>query len=134
MKIISLEIKKIKIGKFFPKEDKLELDIFFNDGADKEILKVVDISDAESAAESILADLRKIERDIHKNKEHKESIVENFMNIVVQDEDNLIKEISGFIQKSKNKIDEIKKKNVAEGYLDMIRELKNMKLDFKISQ
>ena len=29
MKIVSLEIKKIRIGKFFPREDKVELDIFF---------------------------------------------------------------------------------------------------------
>ncbi len=134
MKIISLEIKKIEIGKFFPKEDKLELNIFFNDGADKEILKVIDMSNPENAAENILADLRKMEKNIHKNSEHKESIVENFMNIVVKDEDNLIKEISGFIQKAKNKIDEIKSKNVAEGYLDMIRGLKNLKLDFRFSQ
>ena len=131
MKIISLEIKKIEIGKFFPKEDKLELDIFFNDGTDKEIFEVVYMSDAESAAESILADLRKMEKDIHKNSENRENIVENFMNIVVKDEDNAIKEISKFIQKAKGKIDEIKKKTVAEGYLDMIRELKNLKLDFK---
>ncbi len=129
MKIVSLDIKKIGIGKFFPKEDKVELDINFNDGVDKEILKVVDITDAESAAESILDDLRKLEKNIHKNNENKELIVDNFVNIVVKDEDNAIKEISQFIEKIKNKIDEIKSKNIAEGYLDIIRELKNLKLD-----
>jgi|TARA_B100001971_G_C17987847_1_gene430793 hypothetical protein len=129
MKIVSLDIKKIGIGKFFPKEDKVELDINFNDGVDKEILKVVDITDAESAAESILEDLRKLEKNIHKNNENKELIVDNFVNIVVKDEDNAIKEISQFIEKIKNKIDEIKSKNIAEGYLDIIRELKNLKLD-----
>ncbi|HJO01822.1 MAG: hypothetical protein QF655_01275 [Candidatus Woesearchaeota archaeon] len=129
MKIVSLDIKKIGIGKFFPKEDKVELDINFNDGVDKEILKVVDITDAESAAESILEDLRKLEKNIHKNNENKELIVDNFVNIVVKDEDNAIKEISQFIEKIKNKIGEIKSKNIAEGYLDIIRELKNLKLD-----
>jgi len=129
MKIVSLDIKKIGIGKFFPKEDKVELDINFNDGVDKEILKVVDITDAESAAESILDDLRKLEKNIHKNNENKELIVDNFVNIVVKDEDNAIKEISQFIEKIKNKIGEIKSKNIAEGYLDIIRELKNLKLD-----
>ncbi len=129
MKIVSLDIKKIGIGKFFPKEDKVELDINFNDGVDKEILKVVDITDAESAAESILEDLRKLEKNIHKNNENKELIVDNFVNIVVKDEDNTIKEISQFIEKIKNKIGEIKSKNIAEGYLDIIRELKNLKLD-----
>jgi hypothetical protein len=129
MKIISLEIKKIEIGKFFPKEDKVELDVFFNDGADKEIFKIVDISDSESAAESILADLRKMEKNIHKPGGDKELIVDNFLNIVIKNEDSTIKEISGFVQKTKNKIDEIKQKNVAEGYLDVVRELKNLKLD-----
>lgn len=129
MEIISLEIKKIGIGKFFPKQDKVELDIFFNDGTDKEIFKIVDTSDSENAAESILADLRKLEKNIHKNDENKELIVDNFVNIVVKNEDNAIKEISEFIEKIKNKIDEIKSKNIAEGYLDLVRELKNLKLD-----
>ena len=130
MKIISLEIKKIEIGKFFPKEDKVELDIFFDDGSDKEIFKIVDASDAVSAAEDILMDLRKLEKNIHKNNENKELIVENYVNIIIKDEDNLVKEISGFIQKVKNKIDEIKQKDVAEGYLDIIRDLKNLKIEF----
>ena len=130
MKIVSLEIKKIEVGKFFPKEDKVELDIFFDDGSDKEIFKIVDASDAVSAAEDILMDLRKLEKNIHKNSENTELIVENYLNIIIKDEDNLVKEISGFIQKVKNKIDEIKQKDVAEGYLDIIRELKNLKIEF----
>ncbi|MCK4859637.1 MAG: hypothetical protein KAS87_03645 [Candidatus Omnitrophica bacterium] len=134
MKIISLEIKKIEIGKFFPKEDKLELDIYFNDGSDKEIFKIIDTSDPENAAEGILKDLRKLEKDIHKPSGDKKLIIDNFVNIVIKNEEGAIKEISEFIQKAKNKIDEIKSKNVAEGYLDMIRELKNLKLDFKLSQ
>ena len=130
MKIISLEIKKIEIGNFFPKENKVELDIFFNDGADKEIFKIVDMSDPEIAAESILADLRKMEKNIHKNSENRENIVDTLVNIVVKNEDNVVKEISQFIQRVNDKINEIKNKNVAEGYLDIIRELKNLKLDF----
>jgi chromatin segregation and condensation protein Rec8/ScpA/Scc1 (kleisin family) len=70
-----------------------------------------------------------LEKNIHKNNENKELIVDNFVNIVVKDEDNAIKEISQFIEKIKNKIGEIKSKNIAEGYLDIIRELKNLKLD-----
>ena len=130
MKIISLEIKKIRIGKFFPKEDKVELEVFFNDGNDKEIFKIVETSDSENAAEGILADLRKMEKNIHKSDENKELIVENYVNIVIKNEDYIITETSEFIQKIKNKIDEIKQKDVAEGYLDIIRELKNLKVEF----
>jgi len=130
MKIVSLEIKKIRIGKFFPKEDKVELNIFFNDGNDKEIFKIVDISDSVRAAEDILMDLRKLEKNIHKNNEDNELIVDNYVNIVIKNEDSLIKEISLFIQNVGNKINEIKQKDVAEGYLDVIRELKNLKVEF----
>ena len=130
MKIISLEIKKVSIGKFFPKESKVELDIFFNDGSDKEIFKTVDASDAEGSAEAILADLKKMEKNIHKNSEARNSIVENLVNIVVKNENETIKEIARFIQKVEARMEEIKSKNVAEGYLDMIRQLKSLKVDF----
>lgn len=129
MKIIGLEIKKIRIGKFFPREDRLELDIFFNDGNDKEIFKIVSTSDPERAAENILAGLRKLEDSIHKNNRDNVLIADNFVNIVVKNEDRLVKEISGFIQKAGSKMDEVKGKNVAEGYLDIIRELKSLEID-----
>ncbi len=130
MKIISLEIKKVSIGKFFPKESKVELDILFNDGSDKEIFKTVDVSDAEGSAENILADLRKIEKNIHKNSEADNPIVNNLINIVVKNENDTIKEIARFIQKIEIKIEEIKSKNVAEGHLERIRQLKSLKVDF----
>jgi len=130
MKIINVEIKKIRIGKFFPKEDKVELNINFNDGADKDVFKIIDISNPENAADNILIGIRKMEKSIHKNGDNKESIVDNFVNIIITDEDSVLKEITNFIQKAKNRIDEIKSKNVAEGYLDMVRELKNLKVEF----
>ena len=130
MKIISLEIKQVSIGKFFPRESKVELDIFFNDGSDKEIFKIVDVSDAEGSAENILADLKKMEKNIHKGSQNEESIVESFVNIVVKNENETIKEIARFIQKIEIKMEEIKSKNVAEGHLDRIRQLKSLKIDF----
>ena len=130
MKIISLEIKKMSIGKFFPRESKVELDIFFNDGSDKEIFQIVDSSDAEGSAENILADLRKMETSIHKSSEARNSIAENLINIVVKNENETIKEIARFIQKIEIKMEEIKSKNVAEGHLDRIRQLKSLKIDF----
>ena len=130
MKIISLEIKKIGIGRFFPKENKVELDLLFNDGSDKEIFKTVDVSDAEGSAENILADLRKMEKSIHKNSEADSPIVDNFINIVVKNENETIKDIARFIQKIEIKMEEIKSRNVAEGHLERIRQLKSLKVDF----
>ena len=129
MKIVSLEIKKIEIGKFFPKKNEAELQIAYNDGTDKEILKTVDIADPDGSADSIITELRKMTKEIHK--EDKEgTIIDNFVNIVVKNEDELQREISKFIQTVSIKIGEINSKKEADGYLDMIRELKSLKLEF----
>jgi len=129
MKIISLEVKKIGVGKFFPKENNVELRILFNDGSDKEILKNASIGDPEGSAEGIMAGLRKLEKKLNKNEEEA-SIIDNFVNIVVKDEEAVIKEISRFVYKVGLEIEKINSKKDAEGYLDMIRNLKSLKLEF----
>ncbi len=130
MKIVSLELKKIEIGKFFPKQDQLELSISFNDGDDKKILKLVDMDNPENSAESILVDLRKIEKKLNKENKEQGSIIDNYVNIVIKDEERLVRKISELIQKAKNKVDGIKSKSEAEGYLDLIRDLKSLKCEF----
>jgi len=77
-----------------------------------------------------MADLRKMEKSIHKNNEDVEPIVESLVNVVVKNEDDVIKEIASFIQEVKAKIEIIQSKNVAEGYLDTIRQLKSLKVEF----
>ena len=128
MKIVSLEIKKIKVGRFFPREGRAEFHIMFDDGAEKEIKKEVDFADSENAAENVLIVLRKLEKRIHSDDENYGMTLENFVNIVIKDEDKVLKEISNFIQKIGIKISEINDKKEADGYLDRIRELKNMEL------
>lgn len=130
MKIISLEIKGIKVGRFFPKDGKAQLHVMFNAGFDKEVIREINFSDPESSAENIITALRKMEKQIHKNDDNMGITMENFVNIVVKDEDKLVEEISSFIQKVGIKIDEINNKKEADGYLDRIRELNSLKLEF----
>lgn len=135
MKIVYLEIKKVTLGNFFPNEDKLELEISLNDGADKDILKVVDMADAKKAAENVLSGLILMEKQINtdgtsKKIINKKIVDRNIINIVVKDKENSIKEIASLIRQAKAKIDEIKSKNAAEGYLELIRKLKSLKIEF----
>ncbi len=130
MKIISLEIKKITLGRLFPKEDKLELNIFFNDGSDKEILRVLDTSDPDAAAEEIVADLRKMEKSINQPSGERESLIGEMVNIVMKDEDKVLKLIAQFIQQANAKVSRIRNKSDAAGYLDVVRDFKSLKLEF----
>ncbi len=132
MKIISLEIKRITLGRFFPREDRIEFIISFNDGDDREILKVLDASEPEKAAEEIAADLKKIEKTIHGEGEKLEfrKELKNMVNIVMKDEDKVLDDIAQFIKQAKLQVDKLKNKHDAEGYLDMVRDLKDLKLEF----
>ena len=125
MKIISLEFKKITIGRFLIHGDKVEFNISFSDGNEKEVAKVLDASDSEKAAKDIVADITKMVRTINKEEGKKEII-----NIVINDEDKVVDAISSFIRQAKIKVDKIKSKHDAVGYLDMIRDLKSLKLEF----
>src|SRR3989338_7942348 len=132
MKIISLEIKKITLGRFFPQEDKIEFNIYFNDGDDREILKVLDASEPEKAAQEIVADLKKIEKTIHGEGEKLEfrKEMKNMINIVLKGEDDTLDAIAQFIKQAKFQVDKLKNKHDAAGYLDMVRDLKDLKLEF----
>jgi hypothetical protein len=129
MKIISFELKKISVGRIFPKENKVELIVEFNDGMDRKILKPIGINDSEPG-EGILSDIRKLERKLNKDEGNGGTIIDNFINIVVKDEDILAAEILNFVNKLGSKLNEINQKKDAEGYLDMIRGVKALKLDF----
>jgi hypothetical protein len=130
MKIAGVEFKRIGIGRFFPKQDQVEIIVLFNDGSDKEVYKTVDANDPENAAYMIMENIKKLEKNIHESSENTDSILGSSLNIVIKNEDMLKREIPKFISLVKSKMDEIKKLKVAEGYLDLIREFKDMKLEF----
>ena len=129
MKIVNLEIKKICVNKFSPKSNEVELTINFNDGFDKQIFKNVNLNNNQEAAESIINDLRKLEKKLHSDFDG-ENIVENMVNIVLQEEDKIIHKIVDFLGKVSNNLEKIKNANVASGYLELIRDVKGKSLVF----
>ncbi len=128
MKIVNLELKRISVTKFSPRENEVELFINFNDGSDKEILKSVSIGDNERAAEGIVNDLRRMQKNIHSDFDG-ESIVEGMVNIVVLNEGILKNKISNFLDNVSRDLEKIKNANQAEGYLDLIRKIKGKTLE-----
>lgn len=128
MKIINLELKKISISKFNSRNKEVELVINFNDGFDKEIFKTVDVTDSQEAADSIVNDLKKLEKSVHSDFDG-EYIVDNIVNIVVQEEGKLIENIAAYLTNVSESLEKIKNLNVATGYLDLIRNVKGKTLE-----
>lgn len=128
MKIVNLELKKISINKFNSKNKEVELVINFNDGFDKEIFKTVDVNNPQEAAENIVDDLKKLEKNVHSDFDG-ENIIDSIVNIVVQEEGKLIENIAAYLTKVSESLEKIKNLNVATGYLDLIRNVKGKTLE-----
>ncbi len=128
MKIINVKIKKIKVSSFSARDYSVELAIDFNDGADKQIMRHTVIDYPEMVAEHIFNDLKKMEKNIN-IKFDGESILDRYVNVVMQNQDEDKKKIANFLTKVQEKISKIKSKKVVEGYINLIKEINLMKLE-----
>ena len=128
MKIINVKIKKIKISSFSARDYSVELAIDFNDGADKQIMRHTVIDYPEMVAEHIFNDLKKMEKNIN-IKFDGESILDSYVNVVMQNQEEDKKKIAKFLQRVSDKINKIKSKRVVEGYINLIKEINLMKVE-----
>ncbi len=127
MKIVSLEIKKIELKKFIASKQQLELGIIYDDGNLTKLIKNVDSSDPEKSAQSLISDIKARVHAIHKEK--MDSVLGQ-VNLVVKREVRLKHEIALFLSKANKYLQQINNKKDAAGYLDIVRELKNLKIEF----
>ncbi len=57
------------------------------------------------------------------------SILDNYVNVVMQNEDEDKKKIAKFLQRVSDKINKIKSRRVVEGYINLIKEINLMKVE-----
>ena len=128
MKIINVKIKKIKVSSFSARDYSVELAIDFNDGIDKQIMRHTVIDYPEMVAEHIFNDFKKMEKNIN-IKFDGESILDSYVNVVMQNQDEDKKKTANFLTKVQEKISKIKSKRVVEGYINLIKEINLMKVE-----
>ncbi len=128
MRKIIVKLKKITVNKFSPKEKTVELDIHFNDGADKEITKKIGIDDPRKLSEDVIIEIRNLEKRANQ-KFDGESILDSIVNIVFDDEDKTLSKMSTFFSKLCDKIDSIRTTTDASGYIDLINKVNSMKFE-----
>ncbi|PIN77410.1 hypothetical protein COV14_06120 [Candidatus Woesearchaeota archaeon CG10_big_fil_rev_8_21_14_0_10_33_12] len=128
MKIINVKIKKMKVSSFSARDYSVELAIDFNDGADKQIMRHTVIDYPEMVAEHIFNDLKKMEKNIN-IKFDGTSVLDSYVNVVMQNEDEDKKKVAKFLQNVSEKINKIKNKRVVEGYINLIKEINLMKVE-----
>jgi hypothetical protein len=129
MKAINVDLKGIKVASFSPSKEEVSFSISFNDGKDKEITKNVRLDMTEDVALQIIRDIRKVENSLHAEFDGK-AVLDDYINIVIKDEDKVTEKLKHFISKVFEKIKVIKSQKIAEGYMSLINQVNSMNLDF----
>ena len=129
MRKVLVKFKKITVDKFSPKEKTVELDIYFNDGADKEITKKIGVDDPRKLAEAIVLEIRNLEKSMHQ-RFNGESILDSIVNIIFEDEDKTLGKLTMFLSRVCEKIDAVRTSRDASGYLDLINKVNSMVFEF----
>lgn len=129
MKAISVELSRIKVASFSPGRKEVSLLIEFNDGKEKEITKNVSLDDEREVHIDIIKDIRNVENRLHTEFDGK-SVLENYIRVIIKDEEKITEKLKHFISKVFEKIHVIKNQKVADGYIDMISQVNSMKVEF----
>lgn len=129
MKKVLVKMKKLKVNKFSPKERTVEIDVVFNDGANKEITKKVAIDDPQRLAEDILLEIRNLEKSSNQRFDG-ESILDDMVTIVFEDEDKTLQRMTMFFSRVCDKIQEVRNSRDPSGYLNLINRVNSLVFDF----
>ena len=129
IKIISLELKKLKVNKFFSKEKTADFSVFFNDNLDKEIIVSVDLKNLEGVAEKIVNNIINMEKNLHKEFDGV-ALLNDSVKVIVKDLDSIIPRVKAFLNKIAEYVDKVRALKTADGYLDLVGKINRMELIF----
>lgn len=129
MKGINVELRGVMVSSFSPSKDEVSFLVSFNDGKDKEITKNVKIESTDDIALQIIKDIRRVENSLHAEFDGK-SVLDDYINIVIKDEDKVTEKLKHFVSKVFEKIKVIKSQKTADGYMSLINQVNSMKIDF----
>jgi len=128
MKIINVELKSIKVASFSPAKQDVSFVVSFYDGKEKEITKTIGLEKGSDAALGIIRDIRRVENSLNAEFDGK-ALLDNYINIVIKDEDKVTERLAAFISKVFEKVKLIKSQTVADGYMSLISRVNGMRME-----
>lgn len=128
MKVINVRFRKLRVSSFNAQRGSVSLEIFFNDGMEKQVTRTTIIDDPQALAHSIVDEIKDMERNIHYEFDD-DSALQSYVSILIQDEDIAIENIVRFLSQVSHRVKIIMSSKLAEGYIDRIKELNRMSMD-----
>lgn len=129
MQEINVRIARLRVSSLSVRDGSVTVDIDFDDGKEKRVYRTTMFrGDVEQIATSIIDEIKKMEKNIHYELDD-DHILKSYVNVLVVEEDITIEKIIGFLSKVREQMTTIKTAKVADGYMDMIKNLQSMKLE-----
>jgi hypothetical protein len=128
MNSVRVRLNAIKVSGFSPRRQEVQISIRFNDGKDKEIFRDICVEKSDDAAAGIINDIRQMEK--RARAEFNGISFDNYMSIVIENEDSVIEKLKIFLSKVFEKSKIIKDYKSSDGYISLLNDINRMQMEF----
>lgn len=127
MILIEVDLQKLKVSSFSAMDESVVLEVYFNDGENKQIFRTTKLDKPEDVVKDIYSELIRMEENINMRFNGVNMISD--VNVLIKGRQKKKKKMMNFFNDVRTKIQKIKSMKVAEGYLDMISDINRMELE-----
>jgi len=131
MIIAHVKFQKAEVEKFSLKEP-VQIRVHFSDGNNKMLNMTMPLQDIEDEAHKAVIGVRKYVKEINQDPDAypNDGFLDNFVNVVIENEENVEERMKGFLRKILEKKNQLSGSRIHSGYLDTVNQVKSIKVDF----
>lgn len=124
MRIVNVRFKRLGVDSFSVIDCLINIEVFFNDGANKQILKKMRIRGARDMVDELITDMVMMEKNINLNFDGEKIAGE--VKVVIEEEQDVRKKLLIFFDEIVAKTQRIRNTKTSEGYLGLLGDVKRM--------
>jgi len=128
MKPINVKFLSMKVSGFNAQQGSISMEINFNDGNNKQVVRKTIIDDARALSNSIVDEIIQMEQRIHYEVDSRE--LKTVVHVNIHNEYEIVDRMTNFLSSISHMIKNIMVAKLADGYMDKIKSLNRMKIDF----
>lgn len=126
LKVVHVKLQKIFVSSFLPRDNQVTLEIYFEDGKNKQITKTTTLKEPSLLALQLMEELVLMEKNINLDFDG-ETLTGN-THIVIDEEQTTQALLIDFFQTLYSKAQKLKKMKDSVGYMDMLRDIQRTRL------
>ncbi len=128
-KIVDIVFNKLIVNKAIPKNNSIEISLFYNDGEEKEITRNINVEDPPKSASDIVEDIINIQKN--KNKKFEQNMItQNNLKIIIDNKEQILDRLEEFLKIVNDKILSVRECKEPSKLLDLVRKINKMELEF----